>query len=111
MRIALFVHSLRSCWNHGQVHFLRGVASELVRRGHRVTSWEPLGAWSAENLVRDHGPSALEAWRESYPELSVRIYAPGRLDAGAALEGVEGLPSIVGCRERAREFVRALEGR
>jgi len=89
VRIALFVHSLRSCWNHGQVHFLRGVASELVRRGHRVTSWEPLGAWSAENLVRDHGPSALEAWRESYPELSVRIYAPGRLDAGAALEGVD----------------------
>jgi spore maturation protein CgeB len=89
MRIALFVHSLRSCWGHGSAHFLRGVAAELVRRGHRVDAWEPLGAWSAERLVREHGIAALEAWRESYPELCVRTYPPGQLDAGAALDGVD----------------------
>ena len=38
MKIALFVHSLRSDWNHGNAHFLRGVASELVHRGHAVTA-------------------------------------------------------------------------
>lgn len=89
MRIALFVHSLRSDWNHGNAHFLRGVASELVHRGHAVTAWEPLGAWSAENLARDHGPAALEAWREAYPELPVRTYAPEDFDPGPALEDVD----------------------
>ena len=35
-RLALFCHSLRSDWNHGNAHFLRGVVSELQaprRRG------------------------------------------------------------------------------
>jgi spore maturation protein CgeB len=89
VRIALFVHSLRSDWNHGNAHFLRGVASELVHRGHAVTAWEPQGAWSAENLVRDHGPAALDAWREAYPEIPVRAYAPDTFDPGAALDGVD----------------------
>ncbi|ACL64538.1 conserved hypothetical protein [Anaeromyxobacter dehalogenans 2CP-1] len=89
MKIALFVHSLRSDWNHGNAHFLRGVASELVHRGHAVTAWEPLGAWSAENLVRDHGAAALDAWREAYPEIPVRTYVAGALDAAEALDGVD----------------------
>ncbi len=87
MKIVLFVHSLRSDWNHGNVHFLRGVASELVHRGHEVTAWEPDGAWSAANLVRDHSAAALDAWRAAYPELAgaVRTYRPGALDLGEAL--------------------------
>ncbi len=82
MRIALFVHSLRSCWNHGNAHFLRGVATELRARGHDVVAWEPVDAWSAENLVRDHGAAALGAWRSAYPELTsaVRVHRPGALD-------------------------------
>ena len=36
MRVSYFTHSLLSCWNHGNAHFLRGVLSELVRRGHAV---------------------------------------------------------------------------
>ena len=71
MKLVLFVHSLRSDWNHGNAHFLRGVASELVHRGHEVVALEPEDGWSAENLARDHGPAALDAWRESYPELTV----------------------------------------
>ncbi len=87
MRIVLFVHSLRSDWNHGNVHFLRGVASELVHRGHEVVAFEPEGAWSAANLERDHGAPALDAWRAAYPELAgaVRTYRPGALDPGEAL--------------------------
>jgi len=88
VKIALFVHSLRSCWNHGNAHFLRGVAAELAARGHEVIAWEEEGAWSAENLVRDHGPGALELWREAYPALEVRPYPPGGPDLGAALDGV-----------------------
>jgi spore maturation protein CgeB len=91
VKIVLFVHSLRSCWNHGNAHFLRGVASELVARGHAVAAWEAEGAWSAENLVRDHGPEALDAWLEAYPELAgvVRVYRPGALDVAAALRGAD----------------------
>ncbi len=88
MRVALFVHSFRSCWNHGNAHFLRGVASELAARGHEVTAWEEEGAWSAENLAHDHGRSALTLWREAYPMLDVRVYPPGGPDLGEALDGV-----------------------
>ena len=54
MRIVLFCHSLQSCWNHGNAHFLRGVARELVAAGHDVRAHEPLDGWSRVNLVRDH---------------------------------------------------------
>ena len=32
-KIVLFCHSLRSDWNHGNAHFLRGIATELQRAG------------------------------------------------------------------------------
>jgi spore maturation protein CgeB len=89
VRFAFFVHSLRSCWNHGNAHFLRGVASALLRQGHAVVAWEPTDGWSAENLARDHGARALDLWREAYPEIPVRAYAPGALDTSEALEGVD----------------------
>ena len=31
MRIVYFTHSLASCWNHGNAHFLRGVLREPIR--------------------------------------------------------------------------------
>ena len=34
MKIVYFARSLQSCWNHGNAHFLRGVLSELIARGH-----------------------------------------------------------------------------
>ena len=37
VRIVYFTHSLASCWNHGNAHFLRGVLRELIARGHDVT--------------------------------------------------------------------------
>jgi spore maturation protein CgeB len=82
MRIVYFTHSLRSCWNHGNAHFLRGVLSELVARGHDVEVLEPAGAWSVRNLVKDHGEEGLEPFRVAYPELSSRTYA--RAEEGAA---------------------------
>jgi spore maturation protein CgeB len=30
MRVVIFCHSLVSDWNHGNAHFLRGVARELL---------------------------------------------------------------------------------
>jgi len=91
VKVVLFVHSLRSDWNHGNAHFVRGVASELVHRGHEVVAWEPAGAWSAANLARDHGAAALDAWRGAYPELAgaVRVYDPAALDLAEALDGAD----------------------
>ena len=82
MRIVYFTHSLRSCWNHGNAHFLRGVLSELVARGHDVRVFEPEDAWSLANLLKDHGDEGVSAFREAYPELSSRTYC--RPEEGAA---------------------------
>ncbi|MGN6849329.1 MAG: CgeB family protein [Sphingomicrobium sp.] len=82
MRIVYFTHSLRSCWNHGNAHFLRGVLSELTARGHDVRVLEPDGAWSLTNLIKDHGEAGLAPFRDSYPELSSRTYS--RPEEGAA---------------------------
>jgi len=70
MKFAYFAHSLASCWNHGNAHFLRGVLRDLIHRGHDVVAYEPRGAWSLENLLKDHGEAGLEAYRSLYPELS-----------------------------------------
>ena len=82
MRIVYFTHSLRSCWNHGNAHFLRGILSELIARGHDVRVFEPEGAWSLTNLLKDHGEAGLAAFHDAYPELSSRTYS--RPEEGAA---------------------------
>lgn len=89
MRILCFVHSLRSDWNHGNAHFLRGVLRGLLRRGHSVLALEPEDGWSARNLAADHGEAALEAFREAYPELRLATYRAETLDLGAALDGAD----------------------
>ncbi len=89
MKIILFTHSLRSDWNHGNAHFLRGVATELKQRGHAVALYEPRENWSATNLTADAGTQALEAYREFYPDLDLRLYDPQTLDLRAELEDAD----------------------
>jgi spore maturation protein CgeB len=88
VRIAYFTHSLASCWNHGNAHFLRGVLRELIRRGHDVQVLEPEGAWSLQNLLADHGEAGLSAYREAYPELSSTRFGP-EFDPAQALDGAD----------------------
>ena len=76
MRIVYFTHSLASCWNHGNAHFVRGVLSELVARGHDVLAREPRGAWSLANLLADHGEDGLAPYRTAYPELRAETFDP-----------------------------------
>jgi spore maturation protein CgeB len=89
MHVALFCHSLRSCWNHGNAHFLRGVVTELLRRGHRVRVYEPETGWSMQNLLADEGPAALFGVEATYPGLPIVTYCPRALDLDQALDGVE----------------------
>ena len=76
MRIAYFTHSLASCWNHGNAHFLRGVLRELVARGHHVRALEPADNWSLTNLLADGGDAGLDPFRAAYPELSSDSFDP-----------------------------------
>jgi spore maturation protein CgeB len=85
----MFYHSLRSDWNHGNAHFLRGVATELLTRGHDVVVYEPEDAWSVQNLVADRGVAALDGYRRAYPALdSIRYHTAG-LDLENALDGAD----------------------
>jgi spore maturation protein CgeB len=74
MRIVYFTHSLRSCWNHGNAHFLRGVLRELIALGHEVKAYEPEGAWSLANLLADQGEIGLQPFLTAYPELAPLSY-------------------------------------
>lgn len=72
MRFVYLTHSLASCWNHGNAHFLRGVLRALLAAGHDVAAVEPAQGWSRDNLVADAGPAALDGWRAQYPDLADR---------------------------------------
>jgi spore maturation protein CgeB len=88
-KLVLFCHSLRSDWNHGNAHFLRGVLSACLRRGIDVAAMEPVDAWSVRNLVQDCGAGAIEAWRAAYPPVPVSIYDPDRLDLDRTLDDAD----------------------
>lgn len=89
MNIAYFTHSLRSDWNHGNAHFVRGVLAELQRRGHMVRAFEPRANWSSENLAADAGLAALDTYREAYPSLAAHLYDLETFDPGTALDGAD----------------------
>ena len=86
MKAVLFYHSLVSDWNHGNAHFLRGIASELKARGHEVVVYEPADAWSRQQLLRENGADTAEEFRRAYPALESIRYDE-TLDLEAALEG------------------------
>jgi spore maturation protein CgeB len=85
MRVALFYHSLVSDWNHGNAHFLRGIATELLERGHAVQVFEPRDGWSRTNLLAEHG-TALAAFHRAYPRLRSVLYDPASFDPAPVLE-------------------------
>jgi hypothetical protein len=83
MKIVLFYHSLLSDWNHGNAHFLRGVASELLARGHDAQVYEPHDSWSLQNLLKEHGQSAVESFHAAYSTLSSTQYDLANIDLDA----------------------------
>ncbi|MFN3522515.1 MAG: glycosyltransferase [Phenylobacterium sp.] len=108
MRIAYLTHSLASCWNHGNAHFIRGLARALTAEGHDVLILEPRDAWSRVNLVANHGESALDEFRRVYPDLKSTTYETPEA-ALAAASGAELVivhewtdPGVVAAFNRAR---------
>jgi spore maturation protein CgeB len=87
MKIVIFCHSLVSDWNHGNAHFLRGICSELIERGHDVHVHEPRDGWSRTNLVAQHGDEPLAEFARAFPQLRSSDYARDRLDLDHLLQG------------------------
>ena len=117
MKFVYFTHSLLSCWNHGNAHFLRGVLRELIHAGHEVAAYEPAGSWSLANLLRDGGEDALAPFRAAYPDLSSTLYEADP-DLDRMLDGADvvivhewnepALVAAVGARRRAGARFRLL---
>jgi spore maturation protein CgeB len=73
-----FAHSWISDWNHGNAHFLRGLANELVKLGHEVRCYEERDGWSMKNLASEGTNTAAEAlvgFRKAFPRLDVHFYS------------------------------------
>ena len=85
MNFCLFYHSLVSDWNHGNAHFLRGVTSELLDRGHRVRVFEPANGWSRRNLLEEQTDAAVEDFHRAFPQLTSELYDPDAFDLDAAM--------------------------
>ena len=89
MKIVMFYHSLVSDWNHGNAHFLRGIATELIKRGHAVDIYEPQNGWSVSNLIAAHGSQPLREFRARFPLLKSKTYNVNQLDLDRALDGAD----------------------
>lgn len=89
MKVVMFYHSLVSDWNHGNAHFLRGVATEFINRGHEVDIYEPENGWSISNLIAAHGAEPLREFRARFPLLQSKSYDIDSLDLNKALDGAD----------------------
>ncbi|MGH9632629.1 MAG: CgeB family protein [Bryobacteraceae bacterium] len=89
MRVIIFCHSLLSDWNHGNAHFLRGISSELLARGHSLAVFEPENAWSLRNLLEEQGDGPVERFHAAYPMLRSHRYERAALDLDEALQGAD----------------------
>lgn len=75
LRVAYFAHTLRSDWNNGNAHFLRGLMRALGRMGHDVTVLEPEREWSIDNLRGEaQGERSLEQFARTYPDIKITTY-------------------------------------
>jgi len=88
MKFVLFCHSICSCWNHGNVHFLRGVVRELIALGHEVRVHEPEDGWSRTNALRDGGAAALKRAAGLVPGAALETYG-AKPDLDRALDGAD----------------------
>src|SRR3569832_830705 len=90
MKIVYFTHSLSSCWNHGNAHFLRGLLRELVSRGHDVVSLEPADSWSRTNLEAESASDSGAHFKSRFPDLALvsRQYR-SEADVAPTLDGAD----------------------
>ena len=91
LRIAYFAHTLRSDWNNGNAHFLRGLVRALIAQGHQVTVFEQEENWSTQNLLSEGelGAQSLAHFDQTYPEISIQHYTLDPQSLGAHLRDTD----------------------
>ncbi|MEA2936811.1 MAG: hypothetical protein QOC56_315 [Alphaproteobacteria bacterium] len=89
MKVVLFYHSFLSCWNHGNVHFLRGVARELVRLGHDVVVYEPEDGWSRTRALAEGGAAIFDEAATLVPGVKALSYRSDSFDLDQATDGAD----------------------
>ena len=115
IRIAYVLHSLRSDWNNGNAHFLRGLMRSLVRLGHEVTIYEPETEWSIANLLSEGetGVASLNQFAVTYPDLTISLYSRDLTSLRKSLRGTDivivhewNSPKLIGCILSLRETLK-----
>ena len=74
----LYTHSFVSDWNHGNAHFLRGVARELQARGHDVWRWSRRTDGAARTCLRHKAARRLTASTATFPNWRPPPMTPNR---------------------------------
>ena len=84
-RIGYFAHTIRSDWNNGNAHFLRGLLRSLGEQGHQVTTFEPEKEWSISNMLQEtEGSRSLADFTRTYSDLHIETYNTASLSDSAA---------------------------
>jgi len=109
-RVAYFAHSLRSDWNNGNAHFLRGLLNSLGELGYDVTVYEPIDNWSIVNLrAEPEGERSLQQFSNTYRNLSVRTYDANACGETASWrEALEGTSFVIVHEWNVPELAHAL---
>ncbi len=82
LRIAYFAHTVRSDWNNGNAHFVRGLLRAMNSLGHKVTAFEPEMDWSYENLLDEQqGSQSIDQFARTYSDVFIQTYAAAEVDA------------------------------
>ncbi len=89
MRVVVFSHSLVSDWNHGNAHFLRGVATRARRRGHDVERLRAAPTAGAANLVCRARRGAARRVPPAFPASRAAATHLAALDLDGALDGAD----------------------
>ncbi|KJS33512.1 MAG: glycosyltransferase [Desulfatitalea sp. BRH_c12] len=89
MRIAFFYHSIVSDWNNGNAHFLRGIVTELLARGHDVRVCEPENGWSLQNLTMQFGQEPFKIFRKLFSGIRPYFYSADLTELDKLLEDID----------------------
>lgn len=97
MRLAYIAHSIRSDWNNGNAHFLRGLLRELHELGNDVQVFEPAHGWSVDHLAEEAaGAESLTQFSQTYAELRVTAYPPEKTNDSSFWRGaLDGFDVVI----------------
>lgn len=109
LRLRFFAHSWRSDWNHGNAHFLRGLADELRKLGHEVRCYESENGWSYQNLLKEpSSQQSLADFQTAFPDLKLYSYSPRNLQPFLEQE-LRGADVVVVHEWNSPELVKAIQ--